>query len=137
MDFTTISPTPSPESTFLNSSIICTEHSSINFPEDIEDIVSKVENVLPGRVIAFGEDDSELGTEQVSVVAETKLETEDDFDKLRVAILRAGMEISVNIHSVYLVPSRWLIKSSSGKPSRKANRHRIISKTDDKVWSKR
>lgn len=107
------------------------------YPEDIEDIVSKVENVLPGRVIAFGEDDSELGTEQVSVVAETKLETEDDFDKLRVAILRAGMEISVNIHSVYLVPSRWLIKSSSGKPSRKANRHRIISKTDDKVWSKR
>ena len=107
------------------------------YPEDVEDIVSKVDKVIPGRIIAFGEDDLELGTEQVSVIAETKLDAEDEFDKLRVAILRAGMEINVNIHSVYLVPPRWLIKSSSGKPSRKANRERIISKTDDKVWSKK
>lgn len=107
------------------------------YPEDIEDIVSKVENVIPGRVIAFGEDDPELGTEQVSVVVETKLESESDFDKLRIAILRAGMEVNVNIHSLYIAPPRWLIKSSSGKPSRKANRQRIISKTDDKIWSKK
>ncbi|MCK5455713.1 MAG: acyl--CoA ligase, partial [Melioribacteraceae bacterium] len=107
------------------------------YPEDVEDIVGKVDKVIPGRIIAFGEDDIELGTEQVSVIAETKLETEDEFDKLRVAILRAGMGISANIHSVYLVPPRWLIKSSSGKPNRKANRERIISRTDDKVWSKK
>jgi len=107
------------------------------YPEDVEDIVNKVDNVIPGRVIAFGEDDPELGTEQVSVVIETKLETEDDFNKLRVAVIRAGMEVNVNIHSLYIVPPRWLIKSSSGKPSRKANRQRIISKTDDKVWSKK
>ncbi len=106
------------------------------YPEDVEDIVGKVDKVIPGRIIAFGEDDPELGTEQVSIVAETKLETEKDFDQLRVAILRAGMEINVNIHSVYLVPPRWLIKSSSGKPSRKANRERILSRTDKKVWSK-
>ncbi len=106
------------------------------YPEDVEDVVNKVEKIIPGRIIAFGEDDPELGTEQVSVIAETKLETEDEFDKLRVAILRAGMEVNVNIHSVYLVPPRWLIKSSSGKPSRKANRQRIINKTDEKVWSK-
>ncbi|MCF6268123.1 MAG: AMP-binding protein [Melioribacteraceae bacterium] len=107
------------------------------YPEDVEDVVSKVDGVIPGRVIAFGEDDIELGTEQVSVVAETRLITDDDFDKLRVAILRAGMEVSINIHNVYLVPPRWLIKSSSGKASRKANRQRIISKSDDKVWSKK
>ena len=70
-------------------------------------------------------------------MAETKLDTEDDFDKLRLAILRAGMEINVNIHSLYLAPPRWLIKSSSGKPSRKANRARILSRTDKKVWSKK
>jgi len=107
------------------------------YPEDVEDFVSKVDKVIPGRIIAFGEDDVELGTEQVSVVAETKLETVAEFEQLRIAILRAGMEVSVNIHSVYLVPPRWLIKSSSGKPSRKANRQRIISRTDDKVWSKK
>ena len=107
------------------------------YPEDVEDIVSKVDKVIPGRIIAFGEDDPELGTEQVSIVAETKLNSEDDFDQLRVAILRAGMEINVNIHSLYIVPPRWLIKSSSGKPSRKANRERILSRTDKKVWSKK
>ena len=105
------------------------------YPEDVEDVISKVDNVLPGRVIAFGEDDLELGTEQVSVVAETNFETDEELNNLRLEIIRAGMSINVNIHSVYLSPPRWLIKSSSGKPSRKANRERI--KNDDQVWSKK
>ncbi len=107
------------------------------YPEDVEDIVSKVENVSPGRVIAFGEDDAEMGTEQVSVVAETKLETDDDLEKLRLDIIRAGMSINVNINEVYLAPPRWLIKSSSGKPSRKANRERLANNNDDQIWSKK
>ncbi len=74
---------------------------------------------------------------QVSVVAETNLETEEEFNNLRVAIIRAGMSINVNIHQVYLTPARWLIKSSSGKPSRMANRERIKTKNDEKVWSKK
>ena len=28
------------------------------YPEDIEDAVSKVEGIIPGRVVAFGEEDS-------------------------------------------------------------------------------
>jgi acyl-CoA synthetase (AMP-forming)/AMP-acid ligase II len=107
------------------------------YPEDVEDFVSRVDGVIPGRVIAFGEDDPELGTEQVSVVAETRLETEEEFDKLRIKILRAGMEVNINIHNLYLAPPRWLIKSSSGKPSRKANRLRISNKKDDQIWSKK
>jgi fatty-acyl-CoA synthase len=107
------------------------------YPEDVEDVITKVENVLPGRVIAFGEDDLELGTEQVSVIAETNLENEEEFDKLRVDIIRAGMSVNVNIHQVYLAPPRWLIKSSSGKPSRKANWERIKQKNDEQVWCKK
>jgi fatty-acyl-CoA synthase len=105
------------------------------YPEDVEDVVGKVENVLPGRVIAFGEDDTELGTEQISIVAETNFETEEELKKLRLDILRAGMSVNINIHQVYLAPARWLIKSSSGKPSRKANRERIKNKNDEQVWS--
>lgn len=107
------------------------------YPEDVEDEITKVENVLPGRVIAFGEDDLELGTEQVSVIAETNLENEEEFDKLRVDIIRSGMSVNVNIHQVYIAPPRWLIKSSSGKPSRKANRERIKQKNDEQVWCKK
>ncbi len=106
------------------------------YPEDIEDAVNQVPGVIPGRVISFGEEDELLGTEQVSVVAETKAESNDDKSKLRLAILKAGMTIDVNIHKVYLVPPRWLIKSSAGKPSRKANKERLADGKDQHVWSR-
>jgi len=106
------------------------------YPEDIEDTVNQVEGVIPGRIIAFGEDDLSIGTELVSVVAETRFENEKDKNKLRLDILKAGMSIDVNIHKVYLTPPRWLIKSSAGKPSRKANKERLISGKDPLVWSR-
>ncbi|MBE2281176.1 MAG: AMP-binding protein [Ignavibacteriaceae bacterium] len=95
------------------------------YPEDVEDIVGKVDGVLPGRVIAFGEDDTEQGTEAVSVVAESNIETEQEKKKLSQDIKRIGNEHDITIKNVYIVPSRWLIKSSAGKPSRKANKERI------------
>lgn len=106
------------------------------YPEDIEDAVNQAQGVIPGRVIAFGQDDETMGTELVSVVAETKVETEAEKNKVRMAVLRAGMSIDVNIAKVYLVPPRWLIKSSAGKPSRKANKERLIDGTDALVWSR-
>ncbi len=106
------------------------------YPEDIEDAVNQAEGVIPGRVIAFGEEDEAMGTEQVAVVAETKAETDQDKSKIRMNVLKAGMAIDINIHKVYLVPPRWLIKSSAGKPSRKANKERIESREDKQVWSR-
>jgi acyl-CoA synthetase (AMP-forming)/AMP-acid ligase II len=104
------------------------------YPEDIEDTVNQVKNVLPGRIIAFAEEDMDLGTEQVSVIAETKLTDEEDLKKLRLDIIKAGMDIDINIQKIYLVPPRWLIKSSAGKPGRKANRERVLN-NDKQVWS--
>jgi hypothetical protein len=43
------------------------------------------------------------------------------------AIIRAGMSIDVSVTTVYLVPPRWLVKSSAGKPSRKANKEKILT----------
>jgi hypothetical protein len=37
------------------------------------------------------------------------------------------MRADVTIARTYLVPPRWLIKSSAGKPSRSANRERALS----------
>jgi len=107
------------------------------YPEDVEDAVSKVENIIPGRVVAFGEEDEVLGTEQVSIVAETKLDNEIELRKLSMDIVKVGMSVDVNIQKVYLVPPRWLIKSSSGKPSRKTNKQRIMDNIDRNVWSNR
>ena len=81
---------------------------------------------IPGRVIAFGEQNRELGSEQVSVIAESTVSDEPTQRKLKINVIKAGMAIDVSIAKVYLVPPRWLIKSSAGKPSRKANKERIL-----------
>ncbi len=106
------------------------------FPEDVEDAVNQVEGVIPGRVIAFAEDSEDMGTEQVAVVAETKADSDQEKNNIRLAVMKAGMAIGVNIHKVYLVPSRWLIKSSAGKPSRAANKLRLSQQNDPQVWSR-
>jgi acyl-CoA synthetase (AMP-forming)/AMP-acid ligase II len=95
------------------------------YPEDVEDAVGKVKGVAPGRVVAFGEEDAELGTERISVIAETSFQSETEKSELSKRICEAGLDADLTITKVYLVPPRWLIKSSSGKPSRKANRERI------------
>lgn len=95
-------------------------------PEDVEDSVNDVPGVIPGRLVAFGVDDPETGTELVCVVAETDETTETGKKRLRRMIVEAGIGIDIAISKVYLVPSRWLIKSSSGKLSRKMNRQRVL-----------
>jgi acyl-CoA synthetase (AMP-forming)/AMP-acid ligase II len=97
------------------------------YPEDVEDAVSQVKGVFPGRVIAFGIEDEISGTELICVVAETNFNDSEEQKKLRQDIIKAGMEIDVTISRVYIAPPRWLIKSSSGKPSRKANMERAIN----------
>ena len=97
------------------------------YPEDVENIVSYVVGIIPGRVTAFGEFDEELGTEQISVVAETKLEDEKSKWDLELRIRQTGIQSDININKVYLVPPKWLIKSSAGKPSRSANKERILN----------
>jgi acyl-CoA synthetase (AMP-forming)/AMP-acid ligase II len=97
------------------------------YPEDIEDAVSQVPGVIPGRVVAFGVDDILLGTEQVNVLLECEKCDVASAKQLKAAVVQAGMSVGVTIACVHLVPPRWLIKSSSGKPSRKANRDRILN----------
>ena len=95
------------------------------YPEDIEDAIGGVPGVLPGRVVAFGVEDAATGTEEICVIAETNEGA--DRKSLRLAIVQEGMKIDVTIGRVYLVPPRWLIKSSAGKPSRSANKERSLS----------
>jgi fatty-acyl-CoA synthase len=97
------------------------------YPEDVEDVVGQVQGVIPGRAIAFGAEDESAGTEILCVVAETAAESGVERKGVRTAVLKAGMGMDVTIARVYLVPPRWLIKSSSGKPSRSANKARALA----------
>jgi acyl-CoA synthetase (AMP-forming)/AMP-acid ligase II len=95
------------------------------YPEDVEAAVGSVEGVIPGRVIAFGEEDAQFGSERLSVMLETAIADEAGREKLRVEVIKAGMSIDVSITNVYLAPPRFLVKSSAGKPSRAANKERV------------
>ena len=105
------------------------------YPEDIEDNVSAVPGVIPGRVVAFGEYDQNLGTECISVIAETKSLDESEKKKLKIEILKNTLATEITINHLFLVPPRWLIKSSAGKPSRKANMERISNQEEKIKWS--
>ncbi len=104
------------------------------YPEDIEDAVALVDDVIPGRVIAFGEENDELGTELISVIAETGLHDDQSRKDLKTRIMMAGMGIDVSISIIYLVPPRWLIKSSAGKPGRNTNKERILKADENIKW---
>jgi acyl-CoA synthetase (AMP-forming)/AMP-acid ligase II len=97
------------------------------YPEDIEDVVAIVPGVLSGRVVALGVPDEALGTEQVWVIAESEHHQSEREGALRTAIQMAAMGIDVTIARVFVAPPRWLVKSSAGKPSRKANRERLLA----------
>lgn len=104
------------------------------YPEDIEDVVSNIKGIIPGRVIAFGEEDVELGSEQINIIAETNIKDDEEQKKLKMDVIKTCMEIDVTVRKVHFVPPRWLIKSSAGKPSRKANRERILN-NEEILWS--
>jgi acyl-CoA synthetase (AMP-forming)/AMP-acid ligase II len=97
------------------------------YPEDVEVAVGSVPGVIPGRAIAFGQDDESIGSERLAVMVETEVADEEGKKRLTSEIVKAGMAIDVSIARVYLVPPRFLIKSSAGKPSRHANKERAAA----------
>lgn len=96
------------------------------YPQDIEESVSQIMDMIPGRVMAFGEFDENLGTEQISIAAETNATDPATLKKLKWSIIKAAMDSGFTIRKVYLLEPYQLIKSSSGKLSRHVNKERIL-----------
>lgn len=97
------------------------------YPQDLEQLASEVPGVHPGRVAAFGVFNEALGTEDVVIVAETDIEDEEARAHLAEAVrehLTRNSDVAVRV--VQLVPPRWLIKTSSGKVARSANREKYL-----------
>lgn len=98
------------------------------YPQDIEAIANTVPGVHAGRAVAFGVPDEREGTELIALVAEVDTEDEDARREiaaaLRAAVARGSM---VTLSYVQLVDSKWLIKTSSGKIARAANREKWLA----------
>ncbi len=101
------------------------------FPQEIEEVVSQVDGVHPGRVSVFSVFDESLQTEKVVVVAESDGHDGSDrrqiVQEVRQRVL-AGFQIGN--FEVSLVPRQWLVKSTSGKMARNANRQKWLEKVD-------
>src|SRR6185503_5649210 len=98
------------------------------YPSDIEDVVSKVEGIAPGRVVAFGLPDEESGTEKLVILAETREGATEHEKKLLLKIRSAvSLEMDCTPGDVRIVPARWLVKSTSGKLARGDNRDKYLS----------
>ena len=95
------------------------------FPQDLEEIVSGVTGVTPGRVTAFAEFDRDKETERVTILFESEERSEEE---VRALVLDVRQHILAVLQlanfDVHRVPPGWLLKSSAGKIARKANQAR-------------
>jgi fatty-acyl-CoA synthase len=101
------------------------------YPQDVENLLNDVPDVHPGRVVAFGVPNAELGTEDVGVIVEVSDAAILTDDERRGAILReirarVAQHTDVMARYVYVAEPMWLIKTSSGKIARRINRERYL-----------
>lgn len=98
------------------------------YPQDIESVVNEVQGVHPGRCVAFGVFNEEKGTEDAVVIAELEAQYADQERQISDQIRRmVTQSTAVALRQVYLVNSFWLIKTSSGKIARAANKEKYLS----------
>ena len=97
------------------------------YPQDIEQLAMEVAGVHPGRVVVFGVSNAELGTEDVVLIAEVQTEVAEEreilSDQIRQTVTRGS---AISLRQVVLVGKKWLIKTSSGKIARGANREKYM-----------
>src|SRR5690606_5415276 len=95
------------------------------YPQDIEAIINKVPGVHTGRAVVFGVPDEREGTELIAAVVEAK--TQNTTEKRNIERLirqRVSQQSNVTLSFIQIVEPQWLIKTSSGKIARAANREK-------------
>jgi acyl-CoA synthetase (AMP-forming)/AMP-acid ligase II len=99
------------------------------YPQDLEVLASEVPGVRPGRVVAFGLFDETSGTEEVVIVAEADEEEKTEQQKIADAIrLSVTRNSAIALRHVHIVRPKWILKTSSGKVARSANREKFERK---------
>ncbi|NLX10195.1 MAG: fatty acyl-AMP ligase [Chloroflexi bacterium] len=98
------------------------------YPQDIENVLNDISGVHPGRVVAFGVLNEALGTEDIAVLAETETDDpEQQSDIIREIRARIAQTTDTMARYVHLVEPMWLLKTSSGKIARSANRQKFLT----------
>jgi acyl-CoA synthetase (AMP-forming)/AMP-acid ligase II len=110
------------------------------YPQDLERLAGEVDGIYPGRVVAFGVFNEAGGTEDVVILAETTMDeaqiandpnSQEKIDQISSQIRqRVTQGSDISLRYVQIVHRNWLIKTSSGKIARSANREKYLSQFD-------
>lgn len=96
------------------------------YPQDLEALTYEVPGVHPGRSVAFGIFNEEQGTEEVVIISE--IDSDDPLEQERIADairLHVTKNSAIALRHVKVVGPKWIIKTSSGKTSRPANKEKF------------
>jgi fatty-acyl-CoA synthase len=97
------------------------------YPQDLEALTYEVPGVHAGRTVAFGLFDEIQGTEEVVIIAEGDSENTDEQQKIADAIrLHVTKNSAIALRYVKVVGPKWILKTSSGKTARTANKEKFL-----------
>jgi fatty-acyl-CoA synthase len=105
------------------------------YPQDLENLASEVPGIYPGRTVAFGVVNEDSGTEDVVIVAEADdtlsvQQKETLENQIRQYVTRST---DIALRFVKVVHHGWLLKTSSGKIARSANREKYLKELSQEL----
>ena len=97
------------------------------YPQDLEALACEVPGVHPGRTVAFGLFDESQGTEEVVIIAEVDTNDEAEHERVADEIRKHVTKNSaIAMRHVRVAGPKWVLKTSSGKVARTANKEKFI-----------
>ena len=103
------------------------------YPQDLEALTYEVTGVHAGRSVAFGLFDEDQGTEEVVIIAEVDSDDnalgQEVADAIRQHVTKNS---AIALRHVKVVGPKWIIKTSSGKTARGANKQKYLNELNKK-----
>lgn len=97
------------------------------YPQDLESLAHEVDGVHAGRSVAFGIFDDVAGTEEVVIIAEVDSEDRAEHERIAEAIRQhVTRNSAIALRHVKVVGPKWILKTSSGKTARAANKEKFL-----------
>ncbi len=98
------------------------------YPQDLESLTYEVPGVHAGRSVAFGMFDESQGTEDVVIIAEVDSDNEEEQQKIADAVrAHVTKNSAIALRYVKVVGPKWIVKTSSGKTARSANKEKFLA----------
>jgi fatty-acyl-CoA synthase len=104
-------------------------HGRNYYAHDIEAAASSIAEIIPGRIVAIGVFDDEVGSEEAVILAETYAPAQAHKALRREVKRRVYGALELTPQKVDFVPHGWLVKTTSGKISRSENLTRYLART--------